>query len=82
MLTELVLADLRQQEGPLKKFEKLKAIHCEFEFDNLLQGFNVENNCLTPSFKLKRPILKKRYLDVLKQMYTDNGEAPHADEKW
>lgn len=82
LLTAAVLADMRAMEGGLKKFEKIKAISLEFEVDVLLQGFNVENNCLTPSFKLKRPILKKRYIDVLKQMYTDNGEPPKPDEKW
>merc|ERR1719336_1055941 len=79
---EMVLNDMRTQEGDLKRFERLKDILIECEIDNLLQGFNVENNLLTPSFKLKRPILLKKYVDLLKALYTANGEAPKADEHW
>jgi len=48
----------------------------------LLQGFNVDNNLLTPTFKKKRPQLLKKYVADIKQLYTDNGEAPNDDENW
>jgi len=79
---EAVLNNMRTQETALKRFERVKDILIECEIDNLLQGFNVENNLLTPSFKLKRPILLKKYVDPLKALYTANGEAPKEDEHW
>jgi len=77
-----VFEDMRQNIGKLKGFEKIRDIHLELKLDNLLQGFNVENNCLTPSFKLKRPQLLARYTTQLKELYTKNGEAPKQGEKW
>ena len=41
----------------------------------LLQGFNVPNGLLTPTFKLKRPQLKQKYMDEIKKLYATNGEA-------
>jgi len=79
---EIVLNDMRTQEKALKKFERVKDIMIEYNLDNLLQGFNVENNLLTPSFKLKRPILLKQYVEGLQDLYTKNGEAPKEDEHW
>jgi len=81
-VTEVVLNDMRTQEKGLKKFERVKDIMIEYNLDNLLQGFNVENNLLTPSFKLKRPILLKKYVEGLQALYTKNGEAPKEDEHW
>merc|ERR1719433_585586 len=81
-ITEAVFADMKENTGKLKGFEKVAAIHCELSLDQLLQGFNVENNCLTPSFKLKRPQLKKRYLEQLKELYTGLNLAPKDNEEW
>jgi len=79
---DAVMADLKLNSGKLKGFEKIAAIHCEFQLDALIQGFNVENNCLTPSFKLKRPQLKKRYMKELKALYTELGDPPKDGEEW
>lgn len=79
---QTVLNDMRTQEKELKKFERVKDILIECNIDNLLQGFNVENNLLTPSFKLKRPILLKHYVEPLKKLYAANGEPPKDDERW
>lgn len=79
---QIVRGNLKNYEKALKGFEKLRDIHVEVKLDDLLQGFNVENECMTPSFKLRRPFLLKRYVEHLKQLYADNGEAPKADEKW
>jgi len=81
-IKEWVFEDMKKNVGKLKGFEKIAAIHCEFKLDNLLQGFNVENNCLTPSFKLKRPQLKHRYIDQLKALYTGLNLAPKDNEEW
>jgi long-chain acyl-CoA synthetase len=44
-------------------YEIIKAIHLEPE------PFTVDNDLLTPTLKLKRPQLLKRYGDVIDQMY-------------
>jgi len=82
MLKEAVFKSMKEQQGELKRFEHLKDIMLEVNLDDLLQGFNVENNLLTPSFKLKRPILLQKYVDELKALYDVNGEPPKADEHW
>jgi len=82
IVKKMVFDDMKENVGKLKGFEKIRDIHLELSLDNLLQGFNIENNCLTPSFKLKRPQLLARYTDKLKELYTRNGEAPSQGEKW
>lgn len=81
---KLCLENLRdlEAETDLKRFEKIRDIMIEFHIDELLQGFNVDNNCLTPTFKMKRPQLLKRYVEELKELYAANGEAPNEDENW
>jgi len=81
-ITKTVFEDMKKHVGKLKGFEKIRGIHCEFGVDNLLQGFNVANNCLTPSFKLKRPQLKNRYMVQLKALYTELKEPPKPAEEW
>jgi long-chain acyl-CoA synthetase len=81
-LRDVIRENLSQVEGSLKGFEKIKNFHIETEIDTNLQGFNVENECMTPTFKLRRPFLKKRYLDILKDMYTELGEPPKDEERW
>jgi len=76
------MEDMKSVSGGLKRFEKIKDIHLEFEIDDLLQGFNVDNNLMTPTFKKKRPQLLRRYVDDVKAMYTANGEPPNEDENW
>jgi len=60
----------------LKSFEVPKAVYLESTLNELNQGFNVENDCLTPTFKLKRPQLLKKYGEEIDQMYVSLGEDP------
>ena len=60
----------------LKTFELPQAVHLEGSLNELLQGFSVANDCLTPTFKLKRPQLLKRYKEQLDAMYVSLGEDP------
>ena len=60
LLGELTLVG---KADKLKGFEMVKAVHLEGE------AFSVDNDCLTPSFKLKRPQLQKRYQAQLDAMY-------------
>jgi long-chain acyl-CoA synthetase len=66
---DFMWAEMKKMEGKLKGFEKIRAIHLEKEIDGMRQGFTVENNCLTPTFKLKRPMLKDRYEAEIEAMY-------------
>jgi len=77
-----VKADMKTFDGGLKKFERVKDIIMEYKIDELLAGFNEKNGLLTPTFKLKRPNLKRHYVEQLKELYTKNGEAPKPDEIW
>ena len=47
---------------------------CEGSVNELAQGFSIENDCLTPTFKLKRPQLLKKYQEAVNTMYTGLGE--------
>lgn len=82
VLKEMVMKSMKEQEGDLKRFEKVKDVILEVELDDLLQGFNIENGLLTPSFKSKRPCLLRKYVDELKALYDVNGEPPKVDEHW
>jgi len=64
--------------GKLKTFEIPKAVHLEGKTNELGQGFSVENDMLTPTFKVKRPQLLKRYVLQIDQMYAQLGETVNA----
>ena len=51
------------KEGKLKGFETVRAVYLEPEL------FSVENELLTPTFKLKRPQLQKKYQAEIDAMY-------------
>jgi long-chain acyl-CoA synthetase len=46
----------------------VKAFHVDPE------PFSVENDLLTPTFKLKRPQAAKKYKDIIATMYGELGE--------
>ena len=60
----------------LKTFELPQAVHLEGEINELNQGFSIGNDCLTPTFKLKRPQLLKRYQAEVDAMYVSLGQDP------
>jgi len=70
------------KKGGLQSFEVVKDIHLELELDDTLSGFTVANDTMTPSFKLRRPILLKKYEQQLRDLYTKHGEEPKPAEKW
>lgn len=63
------LADLTAtaKEGKLKGFEIARALHLTMD------QFTVENDLLTPSYKLKRPQLQKKYQPQIDTMYNVLG---------
>jgi len=74
----LIMSEIEKEAkaGKLKSFEVPKAVFLEGNLNELLQGFSIENDCLTPTFKLKRPQLLKRYQSQVDAMYTALGEDP------
>jgi long-chain acyl-CoA synthetase len=64
---EYVTKELAAQAkvAKLKGFEVVAAVHVEREH------WTVENDLVTPSLKLKRPALKKKYADTIAQLYAD-----------
>lgn len=81
-IKDMVFSSMKGLNKSLKGFEKVRDIIMEFRIDDLGVGFNEANECMTPTFKLRRPFLLKRYYTQLRECYKANGEAPKSDEKW
>ncbi|MES1912280.1 MAG: hypothetical protein MHM6MM_004581, partial [Cercozoa sp. M6MM] len=81
-LKEAVRADLKQYEGELKGFEKVRDVICETDIEASGFAFTVDNNLMTPSFKLRRPQLLRQYVEQLKELYAANGSPPEPSEVW
>jgi len=75
---ELITAEVEAEAkaAKLKSFEVPKKVLLEGSINELAQGFSIENDCLTPTFKLKRPQLLKRYQVQVDKMYVALGEDP------
>jgi len=70
------------KDKKLSGLEKVKAVGLENELDGTFAGFNMANDCTTPTMKLKRNVLAARYVQQLQAMYTANGEPPKAGDRW
>lgn len=81
-LKAFVFEQINGENKNLKSFERARDIHVEYRIDAMGAGFTEENECITPTFKLRRPFLLKRYNSEIKALYTANGEAPAATEGW
>jgi long-chain acyl-CoA synthetase len=79
---DIIQEEFKKLEGELKGFEKVAKWHFETNVDHNLLAFTVDNDCLTPTFKMRRNNLLQKYIEQIKQMYTDLGEPPKADERW
>jgi long-chain acyl-CoA synthetase len=77
-----IFASLKEQDGGLKSFERVRDIHVESRIDITGAGFTEANECITPTFKLRRPYLLKRYVQELMAMYEAKGEPNRAEEHW
>lgn len=69
------------KEDRLKGFEIPKGVYIEGNANKLLQGFTIENDCLTPTFKLRRPQLLRRYRPRIEELYTILGEKLPEEKK-
>lgn len=81
---EIVGKDIKKLEATsgLQSFEKIRDFYIEHDIDELLQGFNVARDTLTPTFKMRRPQLLRYYVEQIKKMYADNGEPALEHENW
>jgi long-chain acyl-CoA synthetase len=79
-LFEIVVAQAKERK--LQGFERPREIHVVSEIDALGNGFTVDNDMLTPTFKKRRPFILRHYEQQLRDMYTKHGEAPKPDERW
>jgi len=60
----LIINDFGRQNG-LKGFEVIKSVHLDPD------PFSVENGLLTPTQKAKRPMIKRKYEEKLKELYAN-----------
>ena len=67
----MILAEIKgmAREANLKGFEMPKALHLEGSINDLNQGFNVENDLLTSTFKMRRPALLAKYQNAIDKLY-------------
>jgi len=77
-----LIKNLDLQSSQLKGFEKLKDVIVETDVNHLGFAFNEENECMTPSYKLRRGFLLKRYHSKLVALFAEHGEPTVADEIW
>ncbi|CAL1529742.1 unnamed protein product [Lymnaea stagnalis] len=65
----IILKDILEQgkKSGLKGFEQVKDIYLEWNL------FSVDNDLLTPTFKNRRPGLRKKYKQIISDLYTQNG---------
>ena len=59
--------EVKVKEYGLTSLEKVKAIHLSFE------PFSVDNNLITPTFKIKRNIAKVFFKDAIDKMYAETN---------
>ena len=71
------MAELATQAtaAKLPRFQQVHAIMLEGNVNLLLQGFSVENECLTPTFKTKRLQIKRIYAHHLSKLYRELGSS-------
>ncbi len=69
---EAVLKDL-DKCGRKKKFAGYERVR---SFKLMIDPFTIENDLLTPTLKLKRPIAAKRFRTVLDELYMAEAERP------
>jgi long-chain acyl-CoA synthetase len=78
----LIMKEIEREAkaAALKSFEVPKKCVLEGSINDLAQGFSIENDCLTPTFKLKRPQLLKKYKAQVDEMYIALGEDPSKQQ--
>ena len=58
--------DTKVTDYGLTSLEKIKAVHLSAE------PFSVDNNLITPTFKIKRNIAKIVFKEAIEKMYAEN----------
>ena len=62
---KLILSDIAHQSSALASFETVKKIALIYD------EFSIEGTELTPTLKLRRKIINKKYHDLIKSLYDD-----------
>jgi long-subunit acyl-CoA synthetase (AMP-forming) len=75
-----VLAQLKEQEGDLNGFEKVKAVHVDVGYDENGVVWTEGNHLMTASQKLRRKQLTQHYSKALNQLYADLGHGAQQGE--
>ena len=60
---ELIWSELEKVNSELANHESVK------KFEIVPEDFTLENGMLTPTFKVKRPVVKKHYAELIESMY-------------
>lgn len=70
LVSQLVLNELTQigKSGGLKGFEQAKALHLSAE------PFTVSSGLLTPTMKISRPIVRRHFAAIIKQLYSKHRD--------
>jgi long-chain acyl-CoA synthetase len=73
-VNHLIMSEMQNlaHEAKLRGFEVVKAVYLENE------EFSVDNGLITPTFKLKRPALTKKYQQVIHQLYSAHDAEKKA----
>ncbi len=77
----LIADEIDRLSSDFKGYEKVRNFHIGQE------DFTTENGMLTPTLKLKRRIVQKRYGDAIDSLYTEETadrpekEAPRSDNR-
>jgi len=61
----LQVLDTIARKHKFNSFEKVRNVHLDIE------PFTIDNGCITPTLKLKRPIVAQTYREVITQMYEE-----------
>ncbi|MGY4384451.1 long-chain acyl-CoA synthetase [Pedobacter sp. UYP24] len=68
-ITDWIGKDIKKFSGELSKFERIK------NFKVKRNPFSMEEGEITPTLKIKRKVVEKKYADTIAEMYTESIES-------
>jgi long-chain acyl-CoA synthetase len=60
---DLIWKELQRGNGQIAEYEQIK------RFEIVPEDFTVENGMLTPTFKVKRPVVMKKFAALIEKLY-------------
>ena len=64
-VNQLIWQEIEEKQKSFARYETVK------KFVLLAEPFNIDKDELTPSLKIKRTVVEKKYADVISRMYTE-----------